>query len=948
MEIKSLQQRLDAPSEDAIKWRVAYEEAQDALEEKMKYASDDVDIVALEERNSSLEETVDRLLAEKLDLESKVADLTESSNETQQEIDSIMNEVDILEKEMHDLQDQLEIKSQEYEIEKGKSNKSEELIKSLTSELGLSTEKKVELEKNMSELQEYIHNLTQEISTAHATLKEKDDTLSEIEELLEQKGRDFESKIEYLKKELEESNNGIKERDDLIAALNDRVNSSSNDSESKNAHLQSALQDLECEKTKVVELQNRIKSLMAENEKEIEIVKKDHEKTEEEFQFRITDMETKIKELNEEILTQNSIMDTVKRQLLENQHLLKEKEQGIIDYEKLSEDSNSIEKELVGEINELKKAIDESKYALEQNIIKLQHSQEQKEKLESTIKQYEIEATLHASNVNALRNDLDRLVEEKEHLQNALESQQISQMDVSEEVIGLQKKLEMSEMLMKSMSESHASTVSDLRSSKEESQRKHLEALFGMESEQKNLQKEICRLSEALKASEEKTRLLSENVQEKDDIIDSLKLQISNYESLLNQLKRDTESQASRLTDEILQLQNRCDETQSQLTLKGVELDDITRELEDSKKSSDILNVKLQCTTEEQQQMKAKHDEETANIQEIILSITKEKELLEEKCDVLKQQISTLINIQQNCQVLEKENQELHSECEISQKSAQENAQKLESIEKMASDSIAKLELTIDEKNKEIEALREKMYKIDEDISAVEDVALKKLENTVQRLYSEKEDLEFQLDSLREDQDVTLEESREFQNQIAILKTENEELKRLVMDLRASTDSSTVATESTSMVSTGSTWASDNRLSYGTSDMEGVRQKSPKHQPIQEAAGVDESFDEDVFLPDDFLPNVDDDASPVVTNELINQASAGDISCSTPLRTGDYGKRRAPLSDRKNTMTPHKSTSKKLKSTSKFMASARKLMSSSKKKKDGDYMVFNNKRLFGE
>jgi DNA-binding transcriptional regulator YiaG len=390
----------------------------------------------------------------------------------------------------------------------------------------------------------------------------------------------------------------------------------------------------------------------------------------------------------------------------------------------------------------------------------------------------------------------------------------------------------------------------------------------------------------------------------------------------------------------------------SKLRLKAEEVDNIRQEFEDSKTNFAQLLNKFENLVNEKKQMEINHDESNTENQENIRRITEEKRILEEKCDVLKQQLSTFFNIQVQYEALEHENNELKKRCESSQNAAQENAEKLLNIEKMTSDTKTKLESIICEKNNEIEILRERLHILEVDLSSNHGAVVNELENTIQKLHTEKEDLEFQLDSLREDQDVTLEESLAFQKEISVLKAENEQLKTLIHELRASNESGITITESSSMISTGSAWASEKRLSYGTSAIEAVAHKSPENPPPShkspdtEAIDADESFDEDVFLPDDFLPNTDNGTSSSA-NECVNQSSVVSAYCPTPQKTGEYGKRR-PLSDRKNTMTPHKSTSKKLKSTSKFMASARKLMSSSKKKKDGDYMVFNNKRLFGE
>merc|ERR1719354_304093 len=126
-----------------------------------------------------------------------------------------------------------------------------------------------------------------------------------------------------------------------------------------------------------------------------------------------------------------------------------------------------------------------------------------------------------------------------------------------------------------------------------------------------------------------------------------------------------------------------------------------------------------------------------------------------------------------------------------------------------------------------------------------------------------------------------------------------------------------------------------------------------------DGANLDDSFDESMFLPN--IEHPDNNAEEESTRKSVgneDEESSDNIQildeiqeesvvtkpsvsfCSTPSRCKDYGKRRIPLSDRKN-MTPLSTQSKRLRSSSK------KAMSSSSKKSRTNYMLINNEQLFG-
>jgi hypothetical protein len=274
-------------------------------------------------------------------------------------------------------------------------------------------------------------------------------------------------------------------------------------------------------------------------------------------------------------------------------------------------------------------------------------------------------------------------------------------------------------------------------------------------------------------------------------------------------------------------------------------------------------------------------------------------------------------------------------------------------------------------KLKSIECVCSSLRKRNESIvSSEEDVKDKydRLKDRLTLMERANGNLEFELDTLQEDQDVLSDQALILRDQNSELKSENQKLKRIIDDMKNS-DSQGIKSEASICCSTGSgsTWNEDSSLSYGSleTNMDSMiekmsrKQPEPETEPIEEAreeeesvdGNLDDSFDESMFLPN-FENHV---AAPTESaNDATSKGSDCVVAsnqsdkensdakpcvsfCSTPSK-GDYGKRRIPLSDRKN-RTPLTSASKRIRSSS------TKLMSSSKKSRT-NYMLINNKQLF--
>lgn len=1004
LEIKSLQQRLDAPSEDAIRWKVAYEEAQEALEEKLRQGTDDVDISELLDRNAELEEALDRLFAEKSDLESKVTDLTESSNETQQEIDSIMNEVDILEKEMHDLQDQLEEKNRECCDADSKITLSDIERERMRLELDEFKKNKVELESKLQELQVSLNLISDELKFANSNLNEKDEYLNEIQKSLEQKQLDYDSKIEYLTNELNDLSNAMKEKDESITILSSKVDESSSDMEVSKNLMKDALENLNLEKNRVAMLQDRLETILVQNEEQLNNIHEKNKIDREQLICELLEKDNIVAGLKEEVENQDAIIQNFKDEISVFQGTLEDKTKTIENLEKLSLEFTIIEKTLNDDIVRLKDSLDEATFELQNNVAALEKSLWDKSVLDSKVAEMEQQAEYNVSIIKSLRDDLKLVTEEKAAIQEQLDSVLSDHNEKSEKIALLEKKLHDCETSIKDMTDCHTSMTNSLIHSNNETEKSYLKAIDGLKMDKTNLELEIQRLSEDLKMKTIEIDTIMIHSREMNIRIEDLMKMVSDYEH-----HSSTEiDRANSVRDQFLK---EISEKETEIKLLHEECADSMKSFEESSERLNAIileNNHLKSSIEEVIKLKENDFKRANEIQKLLedeikllqekldtlASVEKDRDSLFHELCTLKSKISSIeeaakiseakiLSSNQMNQDLEESyrNQLIDKEREIEllrEKLTTQNDTDQDDYSSLTyrelqmvcknkgllatgkkDDLLARLDSyrnQSNDKEQEVEVLRQKLTCLDQEL--LEPKGYSDLVVKIKKLSEEKQNLEFQLDSLREDQDIALEESRDFQHQISALRNENEELKRIIQQLRAFSDEKSLNTESSSMLSSGSTWASDNRLSYGTTVAESTLAKTEPSVPPQPVAeDLDDSFDEEAFLPDDFLTNVENDH--ICHDEKDMKQENDPVLLSTPNKIAEYGKRRIPLSDRKNTMTPFKSTSKygaqssikkKLQSTSKIMSSARKLMSSSTSKmpKTCDYMFINNKKLFEE
>lgn len=297
--------------------------------------------------------------------------------------------------------------------------------------------------------------------------------------------------------------------------------------------------------------------------------------------------------------------------------------------------------------------------------------------------------------------------------------------------------------------------------------------------------------------------------------------------------------------------------------------------------------------------------------------------------------------------------------------------------------------IQFDEKDNELGVLEVKLKSVESDCSSLrkqnKDVASSEVEirdkyNLSKDRYTllerEKGNLEFELDTMQADQDALGDQVRVYKDENADIKAENERLKSQIEDLKNSDNCSNRSQEYSP---SGSTWHSDSRLSYDTlaTNMNSMIEKMTSAnaepptctEPIEEenedeAGDLDDSFDEDLFLPNNenrvamvvppvLEPVLEEQALNISSMEAVqnevpilnecnkeNEVSKPSVSFCSPQGKGkgDYGTRRVPLSDRKN-RTPVQSK--------RPHSSAKQIMSgSSKKARSTPYMFIDNKTLF--
>uniref|UniRef100_A0A7S4RWN8 Kinesin motor domain-containing protein n=3 Tax=Ditylum brightwellii TaxID=49249 RepID=A0A7S4RWN8_9STRA len=370
-EIESLRRQLDAPSADAIEWKVAY----DQLREKMLKKMSNGDGVECDSNREEKEAVIGRLLEEKIALEEKLA---ESTTSTREEFDMVFKEVERLEKEIVFLKKKLqdeednsrEAQSRASLVEKENIFFQEELASARQNRENAERAFQAELEAN-GELESEIVRLINE-------MEKKSDLLADAEAKRISIENELKSKLEDFIKQLEESNSKLERSQNVELELRKDMKLGTE----KNSKL---LKDFEDGCIKNDRLKARVDELevvLKTTEKEKLSIEKEKDALEESLTEKISELER-----------------------LQQKHLEQELKLGKI-AEKLDCEKGKVE-QLNMTIAQLDK---DMKINLEQSS---QVQREAKEMFEAKIRSHEVEREKLLTNMTSIENNTKYLASEK-------------------------------------------------------------------------------------------------------------------------------------------------------------------------------------------------------------------------------------------------------------------------------------------------------------------------------------------------------------------------------------------------------------------------------------------------------------------------------------------------------------------------------------------------------
>jgi chromosome segregation ATPase len=991
-EINALQKRLNAPSEDAIGWRVAYEEAREALEKKLD--EDGNDYAELEEKKSLLEETVDRLCGEKFELERKITELSESSNETRKEIESIMNEVDALEREMVNCQEQLNVKNDQCREFESRANDAESQLEKVKATNESASVERELLENQVSKLQASVSEYSQNMTKLTKTSEEKNKDLLEMESLVIEKEKELQYVIDELRKELKETNSTLSEKDGTIRDLEKRLCSASEENQNLSAQIKEAISEVNRQKIQIVAMEEKIKVLAEEKDSTVQSIEKENSRNIAEFTRKIESLEEKVVELSSEKDGLESKLSHMKQHvelssgnLVENRADIESLESQLSE---MSEVHAAAEKSMEAQSSELNGKFCSATERVEVLSAKIAVVEAERH---TAVRNIEEERDLMASNlgheIDGLQRNLAHSVEEKEVLRGKLSIIDTKEVELKSTIECLMDAVQNADASLQAVEEESKATMDTAVLETEERERRLTEHASELEIERDELLEEIYEMNEELRTIVEENMDLHGQIQFSDSQIESLKSDIVRAEEAQLESTHVFEDKLNRIVDECNHMTKLKNKFELELKEKQNEIARMLNESATQRRALDDAYSKVQESLNAQEKLRmSQHDASLADTG-TIQTLTLAKEDLEAEILHCRKEIEELKSIEYSRKQEILGLQETANKFEGDTKDALSKLTRTEegheSIENVHKSLLRKKDVKIGEIKSKFSSLENDCSTLRKQIELMTTSANEfegkhnRLQDRFTLLQREKGNLEFELDTMQEDQNALSDQVRVLGDQNHELQSENERLQSVINDMKNGDNQSL---KSDAISSSGSTWNSDSRLSYETlttnmdnmlEDMlENISKKkedtnitSPEeHMSAKndlEGGDLDDSFDESMFLPnvEDQVAPQDAPADPPVNKRVDKEsekenksiAILGDENiesnktksslsfCATPSKVNDYGKRRVPLSDRKN-RTPLSTQSKRLR------LSSRKVITSSKKSRT-NYMFIDNTQLFG-
>jgi len=988
-EISSLQRRLQAPSEDAIEWRVAYEETKEALDKMMEGESN---IVELEEKNAELEETVDRLCAEKLDLEDRVKELTESSSETRKEIESIMNEVDKLERDMVCCQERLQQREKDCKDFESRAVSAELRLQDVLATSDEDAAEKEVLRKQNSELQKSLNEKSDMLSELMKEVDQKSAEIRELELLVQENEKELQLTIERLQNEQDNSITALSTKERYIDELKASLESKSEENLNLSVELKSALSEVKKQREAIVELEQKINFVTEEKDDAISMIHKDLSQKESDLQEKIESMQRKIVDLSLEKDNLEARLSCAKEQADLSLEKFGNYDKVIKEYEdelsRISEEYRGAEERLKTELSVLEKNFIKAESRIGVLSSKLSQAEASRIALARESDEEKLQMAHNLGNeIDGLRAMLHRSAIEQEELQTKLMSSEEQSLQLQESIASLMRSIAAKDDEIQAIAQQNKHVSERNATSVQELQHQLQSQISILETDRDYLKQELNVINEELRSMEKENVDLNALLKDSQVKVSSLKAELDAAEKEKSNLLSLHEHEQDVLTEQLAYYSKMDIERREMIQVKESEISDIKDQYSTLQGRLNDANIINQLSLEEQHSLKRLYDESKDMLRVEKDIAEKAKMQYESKIIEYEEEIS---NLKELC---EKYCEELYELRDRYANMEGETNKKISSLDEAMSHLDEKYAAQIREKDVELGEMELKLKSLECDCSALrnQNKAIVSSEVELQDKYNrlkdryvlldrEKGNLEFEIDTMQADHDALGDQVRVLTEKTKELEEDNRRLKTFINTMKSSDSQSGT---SDMMSSSGTTWNSDSRLSYDTlaTNMDSVIDKMSSTNPkfvaapdtiqeehneedrIQEEQddacvedNPDDSFDESLFLPnseDQHQARVELGKSSASKetdanrNELLvyqeDKENTGIKTCvtfcTTPCKAkDDYGNRRVPLSDRKN-KTPLTNQSKRLRSSTK------KVMSSSKKSRT-NYLLIDNKQLF--
>lgn len=1020
----------------------------------------DSDYANLVEKKSDLEDTVDRLCAEKFELKTKITDLTESSNETRQEIESIINEVDILEKEMVSCQEQLTKRDDQCkEYEKRAKDAETQLEQAITTK-DLTTKEKEQLAEQIAGLQASANDYSQRVSELTEILRKKNEDLYNVESLVDEKEKELQYVIDELREELAGTKADLSARNDLIKDIEKRLSSAFEENQNLSAQIKAAISEVNSQKAKVIEMDEKIRLLTQEKEISVVLAEKDSHRMEEDCAKQLATFSEQIAQLSEEKYDLESKLSTAMKNANSSREELEEKQVNIRHLEnkilrmsevhaaastslesKLSEVNGKfwIAKDRVQVLNEriadvevqrkvaIKNIEDETNLMAENlgneiNGLKrrLDHSFQENKELQKTVDKFDakekelklcIECLMDAirtvdDNVKSVQEanklSMEKVSEKNHHLSTQVEDAELKVNKLKAKVASMEEDqtrevdlakrdstlieaeysdrlASVKDKLAQSLKEKNDLKWKLLHAMEKSDSSRHLqEQVSNLETERDELLEEMYQINEELTNIVEENMALQAQIQHNESQIEVLEIEVARTGQCHQKSLSVQQDSIDELSDRCTRLTNLKNRFEEELIEKENEVSKISAEFEQQKSALDKACLKIQESLKSQEALKTSFEEAALTQKSEMSSLSKAKEELEIEISLCRTEMEKLINTDESRKkeilLLQTQGKTLEADATDAISKLNESEVRLESLlnQKKANevDELEAMELKFLSLQRDHSGLTKTIEAMASSADGME-MKFNSLQDRFTLLKREKGNIEYELETIQQGHNALNDQVCTLSSDNNELRSENDRLQRFIKQMQIEGNQSY---SSDTISSSGSTWNSDPRLSYETltsnmnSMLEKITEKCTAGSPEKtnnaqdeeiDGGNLDDSFDESMFLPNiEHLDNNAEEESPrksvgnedekssdniQILDEIKEESAVTKPSvsfCSTPSRSKDYGKRRIPLSDRKN-RTPLSTQSKRLRSSSK------KAMSSSSKKSRTNYMLINNEQLFG-